>query len=216
MTTLSYNDEQYRASELRHFFIPPVYGLVAETIIAVVALVIFNLSTLSDQLLAKNSGTTANPLSAWSTLLDELLTSLQQHTSIQRVLLFMLWAFAGALAYVLIFRLGQLFIRARRSVHQGAELIQTEHGQGAAKWLGSLHDFFLKLILVLGGTAAILTGVLICFAIASQELAYALADSLPLILLDLLLGFIAAVLSVRLVVIGISLLSQRFRIWYNS
>jgi hypothetical protein len=84
------------------------------------------------------------------------------------------------------------------------------------RWLASLHDFFIQAIIVLLGTAALLTGAVICFGIASQELSNGLDSSFPGNLGFFLIGFIGALLAVRVIIVGISLLSPRFRAWYNS
>jgi len=68
----------------------------------------------------------------------------------------------------------------------------------------------------LAGIAALLVGVLICFSIASQELAVCLNSTFPSSMVALLLSLIGAFLAIRMTAIGTSLMSRRFRIWYNS
>ncbi len=216
MSPLSYNEEQQQRTELRHLFLPNWYGFVAEAIIGVVALIVFNLSQLNDQFLNKDTGTLANPLSLWGDWLDAFLTGIQQHVGVQQALLFVLWAIAGALIYILVFRALQLFVRAKHTIGEGVQLVQAQHAEGALRWFASLHDFFIKSLIIIAGAAALLIGTTICFGIASQELYYALTNSFPENLLPLLLSLVAAILGVRVVVIGISLLSRRFRAWYNS
>ncbi|HVV67336.1 MAG TPA: hypothetical protein VHB72_04725 [Candidatus Saccharimonadales bacterium] len=212
---LSYNEEQLRALEIRHLFWPRTYIFFIEAIIAVVLLLLFNVSTLNDQVLNANTGVDASPFSLWGNVFDKTLGN-TQHAAAEHILLFGLWALVGALLYVLIFRFLQFFLKAQGSVRQGASLIQAEHSQGAMRYLGSLHNFFLKLIVIIIGTMAILTGALVCFGIASQELSKGLDQPLPNNLLSFLISFLGALLAVRLIIIGGSLISPRFRAWYNS
>lgn len=212
---LSYNEERMQTSELRHLLPPSGYTLVAEIVVAVVALVLLNLSTLSAPLGGAGSSINASPFSLWSQVLDKLLSP-SQHASIQQILLFILWGIVGALIYIFVFRLLQFFIRARSSLQQGVSLIQTEHSQGAMHYFASLHDFFIKLVIALLGAAAILTGALICFAIASQQLSAGLDSSFPASLGNFAIALIGAFLAVRVIAVGVSLLSPRFRDWYNA
>lgn len=215
MTSLSYNEEIERKTIIRHFFVPPLYGFISELVVAVVALILFNISQLSSQIAAKDFGTT-NPLSLWSQLLNKTLTGAQQHNAVQEILLFSLWAIVGALIYILIFRLTQLFLATRSSVDEGIRIMETGDEEGLMRWLASLHNFFLRALTVIVALMIMAAGALICFSIASQELTSGLATPFPAKLWPLLISAVGAVLSVRLAVIGLSLLSRRFRVWYND
>jgi hypothetical protein len=211
---LSYNDYNNQKSELRHLFIPSPYNFVAEAIIAVVALILINLSTLSNNLLNANTGVATSPLSVLQAHVSKILGR-TQFMFVQKILLFILWAVVGALIYILVFRCLQLFIRLRGSVHEGAQLIESDHSAGAMRYFASLHDFFWKVIIMVSGIAVFLVGVLVCFGIASQELATCLNNTFPENMGPLLLSLVGAFLAIRMAAIGISLMSRRFRIWYN-
>lgn len=215
MPDFSYNDNQNRTLELRHFFLPGRYAVISETVVAIVALVLLNLSTFSEVLGGNNAGINANPLTVWGRVINKILGS-TQHVFVQETLLFLLWAFVGALIYVLVFRFIQISLRTRDSVRQGAVLIQTEHTQGAVRYFASLHDFLLKVIIGVLGTIAILTGTLLCFAIASQQLSDGFVNEFPGNLGNFALAFIGAFIGVRVITLGVSLLSPRFRVWYNA
>jgi hypothetical protein len=216
MSDFSYNDEHTRRLELRHFFLPGGYAVISETIVAIVALVLLNLSTFSQVLGGDNAGISANPLSLWSRVINKLLGSTQQYAFIQEMLVFLLWAFVGAMIYILVFRFIQISLRTKDSVQQGAVLIRTEHTEGALRYFASLHDLLLKIIIVALGTIAILTGTLLCFAIASQQLSNGFAYYFPHDLVNFALAFAGAFIGVRFITVGISLLSPRFRFWYNA
>jgi hypothetical protein len=64
------------------------------------------------------------------------------------------------------------------------------------------------------GAIALTAGATLCFGIASQELQDGLAGNFPAAVWPLLISIVAAVLSVRFVFMGITLLSARFRNWY--
>jgi hypothetical protein len=215
MGMLSYNEEKNKKLKLRHIFFPSIYGFVSEVIIAILSLAVFNASKLSDQLLSKNFGTT-DPLSLWSQLSRQLLDSAGQYHIVQQLFLFGLWAIVGALLYVLIFRILQVVFGVRHSVGLGMQFVREDPERGIFRWLASLHDFFFALLIATLGTAALASGTLVCFGIASQELSNGLAASFPGNLWPLLLSLLGAVLSVRLIAFGISLLSRRFRNWYTT
>jgi hypothetical protein len=64
--------------------------------------------------------------------------------------------------------------------------------------------------------AAILTGTLLCFAIASQQLSSGMDNSFPADLGNFIVAPIGAFIGVRVITVGVSLLSTRFRDWYNA
>lgn len=216
MSSLSYNDERLRATELRHLFVPTGYAIISEATIALAVLILSNIGTISDALGGNNAAIDSTPLSLWSQIMNGLFDGLQSNLLLQKIALFLLWAVVGALIYILIFRLAQLFTRASDSVRQGAYLVKAEHEAGFLSYLGSLHDFFMRLVVSIVGTAALLVSVLLCLSIADQQLSTGLNTSLPSSLAPLAIAYIGAWLAVRLVIIGMSLLSVRFRIWYNS
>lgn len=212
---LSYNEEHQKQITARHLIWPDAYGFVSEAVIGIVAVIIFNATNTGSYLL----GTAVDTHEVFSyglQPLDRLLDHLQQYAAVQQVLLFLLWAIVGSLIYVLVFRLAQIFLGVRDSVGQGVQYVQQEHARGIARWLASLHDFFLKAVVVLAGSAAIIISVTLCFGIASQELNNGLAEPFPGNIGSFVLSLVAAILSVRVAVIGISLLSPRFRRWYNT
>jgi hypothetical protein len=180
-----------------------------------VALVAFNASELSNQLLTKNFDG-ADPLPFWNQFFNNVLARVQNIAGVQQILLFVLWAMVGALLYILVFRFLQAAFGVKRSVGTGVRFMRQEHTKGLLHWLASLHDFFLASIIFIMGTATLLFGSLICFGVASQELRDGLAAAFPASMWHLLLSVVAAVLSVRLIALGLSLLSSRFRNWYTT
>jgi hypothetical protein len=215
MAITSYNESKNKQSELRHIFLPGGYGIASEIIIAVLALVIFNISALNSQLFSDNFNLDSG-FSVWSQVIKQLLDKLGQYTGAQQVVLFGLWAVAGALIYILVFRLIQITLGVRQSVKLGVKYVRQDHDKGLSLWLASLHDFFVKALIVVVGTVAIATGAVVCFGVASQELNNAFSKTFPHNIELLLISLVAAVLSARIIVIGVSLLSPRFRSWYTN
>lgn len=212
--TISYNESRDRRIRVRHIFFPGIYGLISETILALLALVWFNASNFGTQLLGQQLGTT--PFAISSEPLHILLQKLDQYHALQKILLFLLWAVAGALLYIIAFRSLQAILNVRSSVATGVTLIRRDPGHGLLRWLSSLHDLFVKALLIAGGVVAIAVGSSVCFGIASQELRNGLAGSFPENLGPLALSLVAAVLSVRCIAMGVSLVSTRFRNWYTA
>ncbi len=215
MAIFSYNEITSRRLELRHIFFPSAYGLVAEIVIALTALTVFNLQALTDQLLSRNIGN-VDPLPLWEVRMRQFLDGTQHYQAVERVLLFAAWALFGALMYILIFRLLQAAFGVKSSVGLGVSFVRENSVGGIFYWLASLHDFFIKLIIIVLGGGAFAFGVILCFGIAIQELRNGLAGSFPGSLWLYLLSLVAAVLSVRLIGLGLSLLWPRFREWYTS
>lgn len=214
-TPNSYNESEHYRSELRHLFVPSVYNFVAEATIAIIALLIFNFSSLNEHVLTASTGISANPLSVWGSVLNHWLSGAES-AFVAHALLFAIWAIIGALAYVLAFRFLQIFVRARSSIQRGEQLIQADHAAGAWRYFASLHDFFLRAIIVVAGLAAILTGALLCFGVASQELSTALDTPFPSSLLNYVIALAGTLLTARVITVGLSLLFPRFRNWYNA
>lgn len=215
MPMLSYNETEQRQLKLRHIFLPGWYGFTYEAVIGIAALLIFNLSELSGELIKKNFDN-ADPLSVWHDVFHNLLDGFQRYDWIQQALLFVLWAMVGALIYVLVFRILQVMFGVKHSVGTGLQFVRKDHARGVFYWLASLHDFFLTSVIVVLGGAAVLFGSIVCFGIASQELKNGLTDEFPTNAWEVAVSLIAAILSIRLIFLGISLLSGRFRNWYTS
>lgn len=215
MDTLSYNEATQRRLKFRHIFVPGAYGFLCEVVIGVVALLSFNAIELSNKLTIRNFNNT-DPLPIWSKLFRNTLDTLQNHYAVQQLLLFLFWGVAGALLYILVFRLAQLAFGVEHSFKFGFKAVRKDRARGLVRWLSSLHDFFITSIIVMVGGILLLFGSFVCFGIASQELRNGLNDSLPGSFWELLISLVAAVLSVRLIALGLSLLSPRFRTWYTT
>ncbi len=211
--TVSYNESQARHVKLRHIFFPGTYGFVSEMVVALLALILFNASQFSNQWVGEDLG--ANPFSLWYRPLRQIIDSLDRYYITQRVTLFVLWAVVGLLIYILIFRLFQVLFSIKDSMETGVELVREDPRRGLVRWLASLHDFFVIALAALVGLIAVGAGTLVCFSIASQELRNGLTGSFPGDIVPLLLSLVGALISVRLIVLGISLLSRRFRSWYT-
>lgn len=215
MERLSYNEAEIRKLKLRHIFFPSIYTFAIESVIAVLALIIFNASELSNRLLL-DAANNNNPLSYSTNLLNKSFTALENHYAFEQISVFLLWAMAGALIYILVFRVLQAAFGFSYSINEGVELYRREHSAGIVRWLGSLHDFFLRFLILFAGIIVLTVGVLVCFGTASQQLRSGLAHDFPSNLKAITYSFIAAILSVRFIVLGISLLSGHFRAWYNE
>lgn len=213
METLSYNEEKSKRSELRYIIWPDIYGFISEAVIAVLILLLFNASNLSNRLLNDTSNN-SNPFSYSFDLLTKLFSEIQKNYIFEQASIFLLWAVAGVLAYILIFRILQIVLGVNYSLSMGLKLVRKEHISGILHWLSSLHDFFLKILIVFAGVLVLFLGTFICFGIADQQLDAGLAYEFPSNLQPLALSFVGALLSLRFVVIGLILLSSHFRNWY--
>lgn len=212
METSSYNELHEKQIRLQHLFYPGAYAMVAEAAAALLALVLFNSSQFSTRLLGTNQAT--SPLSLGYQPFRHLLNELDRLAIAQRLSLFLLWAVVGILVYVLVFRFLQIFINVKGSVAEGVALVRNDSQHGLFRWLASLHDFFIKTLVVLAGMAIVLIGALVCFGIASQELRNGFLESFPSNAEAFALSVIGALLSVRLIALGLTLSSRHFRKWY--
>lgn len=216
MAYQSYSDELSSTGQLRHLFIPNRYAALSEAVIAAGLLILLNIGTISDVLGGHSAGINTTPLSLWHRVIDHTLAGPQANAAVQRGAVIVLWALAGALVYVLVFRLFQVSVRAEGSVRRGAVLVKTQHEQGLMRYFASLHDFFIKALIGSVGFGSLLFGVLICFSIAGQQLGQGLYESFPGNIGYLAVAYLASLLAVRCSAIGLSLLSARFRAWYNA
>lgn len=212
MESGSYNENQAKQIALKHIFYPGTYGLVSEAIVAFIALILFNISDFNNQLLGSNLR--ANPFSLWQQPLQHIFDKINGFAVAQRIVLFLLWSIVGVLLYILVFRTLQMVFNVKQSVGSGVQMVREDQERGFVRWLASLHDFFVRMIVFLAGVAAVAAGSLICFGIASQELRNGLVNSFPTNLGAFFLSFLGALLSVRLVALGLTLASRHFRNWY--
>lgn len=215
LDTVSYNERQRERSELKNIFLPNKYGLIGEATVGLIALVSFNVSSLSGQFLGEDANTSA-ALSLSLRPFHRLLGRLDQYAGLEQILLFVLWGMAGALIYILGFRILQIVFGVSHSLGTGWGYMRRDSHTGLVLWLASLHDFFVKALIAIVGMVSALSGALICFGIANQELHNGTATSFPRNLLLILVSLFAAALSVRLIVIGLSLTSRHFRNWYAA
>jgi hypothetical protein len=214
MTKLSYNEQIDQQLRIRHIFWPNGYALVSESVIAVVALIVCNTTLISQRFLEQDVGVD-NPLMLLSQPINNVLGGLNQFSGIQQLFLFGLWAIVGVLIYILVFRLLQVVFGVKHTVDSGVELVRHDLNHGLYRWLASLHDAFLRILLTTLGILAIAGGSLVCFAIASQELNNGLSEPFPANIARFAVSLLAALISVRVVAIGLALLSPKFRNWYT-
>ncbi|HYH36342.1 MAG TPA: hypothetical protein VD706_02465 [Candidatus Saccharimonadales bacterium] len=218
MEVISHNELSSRQLKLRHIFFPGTAAFISETIVALVALFLFNITNLSDHLVSERFRTedAANPISSWPHVVGNMLDGVGQYYIVQQAFLFLMWAIAGALIYILTFRMLQIGFGVGHSVKTGIGYVKQDHQRGVFRWLGSLHDFFITFLTLLLGVAAVTIGAMVCFGIASQELNDALSGNFPGNLLAWTLSLVAAVTSVRIIVFGLTMVSRRFRNWYTG
>lgn len=215
MPSFSYNEAAAQRLQLRHIFIPSMYGAVSEAIIGLLALIVFNIGTLNHQLVA-NDFHNVDALPLWQQVIRQMLDSLHSHPKIEQAMLFSLWAVTGAILYIVLFRALQTMFGVKRSVGLGVRFVRQDHKRGLFRWLASLHDFFLAAVIIAAGVFVLVVGVLFCFSYASEELKYGLTVAFPGNIKPLLLSGLFAIISVRLVALSLSLLSRRFRNWYTA
>ncbi len=214
METDSYNEFKKHQTVIRHLFLPNKYMLIGEFIFSVIILMIFNGYWLSSHIFGNEKGD-KDPVSFFSDLFNTVLLEVQKEYLIQQISIFMLWAVAGALIYILIFRSLQVFFGVGHSVSEGVSLTRKEHKSGLIRWLSSLQDIFLKSLIIIS-CLVILIGALVCFGAASQELRASLVYDFPRNAYSLVLSLIGAFVSVRFVTLTLCLLSERFRSLYTN
>lgn len=212
--TLSYNEQKNQDIKLRHIFFPSTYMFVCEAILGIILVVIFNASALSNLFLNNASGD--NPFSYATGLLHKAFVNLEQNHVFQQVAIFLLWALVGSLIYILLFKLFWITHDAGVTVEEGVKMVKQNHASGFISWLDSLHDFFIKMLALLAGVCIIAFGTSVCFLMASQELTLSFIYSFPANLLAILFFIITSILSIRLIMLGITLLLRDFRNWYIS
>jgi hypothetical protein len=211
---LSYTEQKNKEKKLRRIFYPDIFTFCIESIIAIIALVLFNVSDLSARLLYDGPGKN-DPFAYTFGLVGNFFDVVQKYYVVQQISLFLLWAIAGSLVYILLFRLLQIIFGVGYSFNEAFSLYKQENGKGVMRWLGSLHDFFIKTFLIICGVLAFSIAFFVCFGLASQELKAGLIYGFPSNLTAIFLSILGAIISVRLIIIGLSLLSTRFLYWYT-
>jgi hypothetical protein len=215
MNIVSHSEDEQKKSKIRQLFFPDIYALVSEIIVASAALILFNTNDLSNKFL-QDAADESNPFSFSFQLISNAWSNIEQIYAVQQTLIFILWAVVGALVYILFFRMIQLIFGIKYSIDTGVKLIRNEKSTGLLRWFSTLHDVLLKSLVTFVGLLIFIFGAFICFGIASQELRSGLIQEFPSNIQPIIICLISAFLSVRLVTLGLSLLSVRFRNWYIS
>lgn len=210
---LSHNEAVARESTLRYILWPGKYSITAEFIVGCLALILFNITNLSNQWLGRSVGVN-DPFAGWSSILSHLLDKLQGYYIVQQAVIFLLWALIGALMYILIFRTLQVSFRTKQTVQAGVDAFKEGQRPGLTRWFTSLHDFFLRLVITIVGFVLIACSSLICFSLASHELKQSLDNSFPANTLTIIICLLMSLVTIRLLVVGLCLTSRHFRQWY--
>lgn len=215
MGRVGYYEELENRLRIRHFFFPgPIY-FAGEALVAVIALLFLNLSTLGNRLLSNNADR-LNPVEYVSDSIASFWTWLNGSAIFENFALFVLWAVVGALAYLLVFRLIQIGTAIFYSAEDAKKLIKAQREFGLVFWLISLDNFFKRSLISLSGVALIVIGAFICFSFASSQLRSGLFASTSDAVLHFLISFAAAAIGIRILVSGIGLLIPAFRRWYYA
>jgi hypothetical protein len=209
---VSYNEEQQKAGTIKHIFIPSSMGLIYETSLSALALLLVGLTFIGKQI--HSLSPESDPVSFATSTVRQGWDFINQFYSVQQVMIFLLWAFFGMAVYVIFFKIFQLAYGAIYQLRKGVEYVHEDHAHGAIKWLGSLQDTILKFLIWLVGSAAIFIGIVVCFSYAATHLKVAVSESLPNNLLYFGIAFLAAFIGLRLVMIGLCFLLPSFRRWY--
>lgn len=216
----SYNEYVQHRQSLRRLVAPgPLYSL-AEATFAGLVLLLLNLSNIEGHLVSDIPGADktafVNPVDYMPQLVGSLSDTLSQYAWASRATLFIVWALLGMLTYILVFRAVQITNRTTRSLKQGWLYVRREDATGLSKWLGQLHDFMVKFLIRSGGLILITLGVFLVFTYANFQLQIGFSGTydMPLPLISLLVGLVAAVIGMRVLVLGLCLIFSRFRRWY--
>ncbi len=211
---MSYSEEKRRSPLLRLLF-PPGIVLVLESFISAFLLVIINFTTLETSFFQgypKDLTFTTYSIE----LLNSLLATISQFQLAGQIIIFITWVIIGMLTYILLFQLIQLVAGVSSSVNQGVGYIKTEHSHGIVRWFSSLHNFFLNLIIVSISSLLFGSAIFLAFAFATHNVQLAFTEQLPGTVLLLILSYVATLIGVRLLMIGLCLMTPRLARWYIS
>lgn len=211
---MSYNQDAQNSLKLKHLFLPNAAVLSGEIIFALIALFTLNINNIGSKFTNQNDNT--SPVAFSGQLLDKMWGALNDSYAFQQISLFILWALAGMFAYILIFRLIQIISGVSYSVKNGFQYVKTDSSRGFFRWLDSLHDFFIKLLITISGILLFGYGAFACFGLASQQFETGLAQSYPAYIAPLLISVLSAIIGIRVIMAGLCLLSRRFRNFYYA
>jgi hypothetical protein len=129
---------------------------------------------------------------------------------------FTLWAIAGSLAYLLIFRLIQLIYALIYSAEDASKFVKAQSSYGIIFWIISLNEFFKKALIKIIGALLLFASTFVFFIYASNQLKIGISEAFPASAYLLALSFAVAILAMRLLVNGVSLLLPAFTRWYYA
>jgi hypothetical protein len=218
--TLSYNEAEAQRQKFRRLFLPGWLNFAAETLLAVVILLALDLSDIQAGLLTgvNAHGTIIqNPLPFLAHRLSDALNSVSKYHWASQLTVFALWAVLGMLAYLFIYRVAQISNATARSLREGVMYVRADGNQGLHKWLGSLHDVFMKVLLKGAGLILILVGAFLAFSYANLELHIAFSNIYSGYFgktTSFVIGLLSAMLGMRIIIIGLCFLFNHFRRLY--
>jgi hypothetical protein len=210
---MSYNQEELRNKDLHRLFIPSLLGGFLECLVASLLLVIINFAALEGYLLQRYpKDLTFTSYS--SELLNNFLANLSHFYLSGQLIIFVAWAMVGMVGYIIIMRLFRAISGLSTSVHRGVSYIKVDHSHGLVRWLGSLHNFFLKLLIFCIGTVLFVSAIFLIYVYAAHQVQVGFIKTWPLNILPFGLSLLATIAGVRLVVIAACLTMPRFARWY--
>lgn len=211
---MAYNDDSYKHSEIKRLFLPGKITFMLEVLVATLAFT-YLLATDLETKFFNTSYTSGNELTRFSNdLINTVLTRFMANNTVETVLVFIMWATVGMLAYIGIFRGVQIASGTASSVKTGAMYINNEHSEGLVKYMSSLHNTFIKLILAASGMAMVLFGLFLAFSYAYLLLKIGISESTPNNILPLIGGSILGVAGIRIIMTGVCVLIPPLRSWY--
>lgn len=207
---MPYNDKN---DTLLQLYVPSLLSFSLECFISAILLVVINFTTFENSFFRDYPHDLT--FSSYSThVLDNLLAYISQFSLSGQIIIFLMWIFVGMFVYVLLFRLFHIIYSVSRSVNQGVGYIKTEHSHGIVHWFSSLHNFFFTALIILLSFALFGSAIFLAFVFAAQNIQSALTQQWPHNAISFGLSYIATVVGVRLLMIGVCVLLPRFRRWY--
>lgn len=207
------NQDETRRSTVRHLFLPGTLAFSTEIATASLALIMLNFASFEHAFFHTESGDTSF-VSYSGRLFYRFLEAASQLQLVSQVIIFIMWAVAGMLVYLLLYRALQAIYGVSSSLRQGIGYVKTSHSKGLMYWFDSLYNFFISAVTILIGVVAFFGGIFLVFGIASQQMRNGLSTMWPDNLVLFIFTLLAVVVGVRLAIIGICILIPRFARWY--
>ncbi len=146
---MSYNQDHDNSVRLRHLFFPRAISFLIELLVTFGVIFILLIDDLERKFSHKSELSDTGIADYVHQLAMHINDIVFGNDSVGKLSLFCMWAIAGMMIYIVVFKIIQLSSGTFQTMRRGIFYISADHSHGLFRWLGSLHNIFTKFIITI-------------------------------------------------------------------